>query len=119
MSVFRSLCPGREFVTGLAERFSSLGTTVLFEFLSVCPENLLNFQPNANVCFSDYAFPYIILVLSLVTLAVYMSASEIEVGKVFSSVRGFFMDFTIEQENNTYDITMDCVSDPWLLDDTK
>ncbi|XP_055721699.1 JNK1/MAPK8-associated membrane protein-like [Salvelinus fontinalis] len=29
-------------------------------------------------CFSDYAFPYIILVLSLVTLAVYMSASEIQ-----------------------------------------
>ncbi|KAM9707898.1 JNK1/MAPK8-associated membrane protein isoform 1-T1 [Menidia menidia] len=28
--------------------------------------------------FSDYAFPYIILVLSLVTLAVYMSASEIQ-----------------------------------------
>lgn len=28
---------------------------------------------------SDYAFPYIILVLSLVTLAVYMSASEIQV----------------------------------------
>lgn len=27
----------------------------------------------------DYAFPYIILVLSLVTLAVYMSASEIQV----------------------------------------
>jgi hypothetical protein len=29
--------------------------------------------------FTDYAFPYIILVLSLVTLAVYMSASEIQV----------------------------------------
>lgn len=27
----------------------------------------------------DYAFPYIILVLSLVTLAVYMSASEVQV----------------------------------------
>ncbi|KAJ8788351.1 hypothetical protein J1605_000407 [Eschrichtius robustus] len=37
-----------------------------------------NFQHNPNVCLSDYAFPYIILVLSLVTLAVYMSASEIE-----------------------------------------
>lgn len=38
-----------------------------------------------DICFyislmlSDYAFPYIILVLSLVTLAVYMSASEIQV----------------------------------------
>lgn len=31
------------------------------------------------LCVSDYAFPYIILVLSLVTLAVYMSASEIQV----------------------------------------
>ena len=31
-----------------------------------------------SVSFPDYAFPYIILVLSLVTLAVYMSASEIE-----------------------------------------
>lgn len=31
------------------------------------------------VVVSDYAFPYIILVLSLVTLAVYMSASEIQV----------------------------------------
>lgn len=32
-----------------------------------------------SLCVSDYAFPYIILVLSLVTLAVYMSASEIQV----------------------------------------
>lgn len=32
-----------------------------------------------SLCISDYAFPYIILVLSLVTLAVYMSASEIQV----------------------------------------
>lgn len=56
-------------------------------------KNLLNFQHNANVCFSDYAFPYIILVLSLVTLAVYMSASEIEVGKMFSFVRDFFYGF--------------------------
>lgn len=31
------------------------------------------------LCGADYAFPYIILVLSLVTLAVYMSASEIQV----------------------------------------
>lgn len=31
------------------------------------------------VIVADYAFPYIILVLSLVTLAVYMSASEIQV----------------------------------------
>lgn len=35
-------------------------------------------RPDAPVL-SDYAFPYIILVLSLVTLAVYMSASEIQV----------------------------------------
>lgn len=34
---------------------------------------------HAHLCLSDYAFPYIILVLSLVTLAVYMSASEIQV----------------------------------------
>lgn len=34
---------------------------------------------DARLCLSDYAFPYIILVLSLVTLAVYMSASEIQV----------------------------------------
>uniref|UniRef100_A0A803VZV4 JNK1/MAPK8 associated membrane protein n=1 Tax=Ficedula albicollis TaxID=59894 RepID=A0A803VZV4_FICAL len=34
-----------------------------------------------------YAFPYIILVLSLVTLAVYMSASEVEVGKHISRVK--------------------------------
>lgn len=36
----------------------------------------------SNTCalfVSDYAFPYIILVLSLITLAVYMSASEIQV----------------------------------------
>lgn len=32
-----------------------------------------------NSFLPDYAFPYIILVLSLVTLAVYMSASEVEV----------------------------------------
>ena len=32
---------------------------------------------------SDYAFPYIILVLSLVTLAVYMTASEIQVRRDF------------------------------------
>lgn len=36
---------------------------------------------------SDYAFPYIILVLSLVTLAVYMSASEVEVGEHVSYVK--------------------------------
>ena len=71
------------------KHFPIMGTTVLFEFLFVYSENLLDFQYNANVCFPDYAFPYIILVLSLVTLAVYMSASEIEVGKVFSFVRGF------------------------------
>lgn len=59
-------------------------------FLMVYSENLLNFLRNANVCFSDYAFPYIILVLSLVTLAVYMSASEIEVRKMLSSVRDFW-----------------------------
>ncbi|XP_012511478.1 PREDICTED: JNK1/MAPK8-associated membrane protein [Propithecus coquereli] len=35
-------------------------------------------KKSTNACLSDYAFPYIILVLSLVTLAVYMSASEIE-----------------------------------------
>lgn len=34
---------------------------------------------NCIFCLSDYAFPYIILVMSLVTLAVYMSASEIQV----------------------------------------
>lgn len=34
---------------------------------------------SVRLCLSDYAFPYIILVLSLVTLAVYMSASEIQV----------------------------------------
>lgn len=34
---------------------------------------------HCSFCLSDYAFPYIILVLSLVTLAVYMSASEVQV----------------------------------------
>lgn len=40
-----------------------------------------------------YAFPYIILVLSLVTLAVYMSASEIEVGSLFSFFKDIFNRF--------------------------
>lgn len=40
-----------------------------------------------TLCVSDYAFPYIILVLSLVTLAVYMSASEIQVTKLTHCVR--------------------------------
>lgn len=39
----------------------------------------MNCASDARLCLSDYAFPYIILVLSLVTLAVYMSASEIQV----------------------------------------
>ncbi|KAB0402729.1 hypothetical protein E2I00_019922, partial [Balaenoptera physalus] len=43
-----------------------------------CGQLVEAFYHNTNVCLSDYAFPYIILVLSLVTLAVYMSASEIE-----------------------------------------
>lgn len=60
-------------------------------------ENLLNFQhmPMFLFVFPDYAFPYIILVLSLVTLAVYMSASEIEVRKIFS-LEIFLMGLTIE-----------------------
>lgn len=41
---------------------------------------------------SDYAFPYIILVLSLVTLAVYMSASEIQVN-ILCTVCVFFVLF--------------------------
>lgn len=63
----------------------------------VYSENLIfNIIP---ICFSDYAFPYIILVLSLVTLAVYMSASEIEVGNLFSFVKGvclFLINLAIE-----------------------
>lgn len=46
---------------------------------------------------SDYAFPYIILVLSLVTLAVYMSASEIQVNilllYVFCNVTVLFISY--------------------------
>ena len=59
----------------------AIGGGLLCEYLSRC------FHDNAvtsifwfmSICVSDYAFPYIILVLSLVTLAVYMSASEIQV----------------------------------------
>lgn len=65
---------------------------ILFEFFDGLFRKF-NFQHNTNVCLSDYAFPYIILVLSLVTLAVYMSASEIEVGHLFSFVKDFFFFF--------------------------
>lgn len=68
-----------------------MGRIILFAvfILIASSENVLNFPHYTNVCFSDYAFPYIILVLSLVTLAVYMSASEIEVGRLFSFVKDF------------------------------
>lgn len=76
---------GLKSVTGLVEKVYDPGESyAVWIFLMVYSENLLKFQHNTNVCFSDYAFPYIILVLSLVTLAVYMSASEIEVGNLFS-----------------------------------
>lgn len=41
------------------------------------------------LCVSDYAFPYIILVLSLVTLAVYMSVSKIQVKRRPAASAGF------------------------------
>lgn len=54
--------------TGVTGTTGTTGTTV--------PCCCLN---SSSFYLSDYAFPYIILVLSLVTLAVYMSASEIQV----------------------------------------
>lgn len=77
-------------------RFLSRKRIILFEFFDGLFRNF-NFQHNTNVCLSDYAFPYIILVLSLVTLAVYMSASEIEVGCLFSFVKEFFVFFFLNR----------------------
>lgn len=48
-------------------------------FFRTCLHRSCRSDARCSFCLSDYAFPYIILVLSLVTLAVYMSASEIQV----------------------------------------
>lgn len=55
------------------------GCSVSSAFWQVCLHSNCRSDARWSLCFSDYAFPYIILVLSLVTLAVYMSASEIQV----------------------------------------
>ncbi|KAM6973624.1 JNK1/MAPK8-associated membrane protein isoform 2-T2 [Aplochiton taeniatus] len=54
---------------------NNLHISVEIEALHTGPNNDYAF---VSACLLDYAFPYIILVLSLVTLAVYMSASEIQ-----------------------------------------
>lgn len=82
-------------LTGLLGKGVSPGRFVLFELMWwFIPKACLIFN-NANTCLSDYAFPFIILVLSLVTLAVYMSASEIEVRSLsfFINVVLFFCTF--------------------------
>ncbi|OWK09184.1 JKAMP [Cervus elaphus hippelaphus] len=52
--------------------------TIVFIYYAFCLVLMMLLRPLLVKKIAYYAFPYIILVLSLVTLAVYMSASEIE-----------------------------------------